>query len=137
MDSGVSIELKQLGYNLSIDFTYLPEVTTNSGYGIGRTCSANTYVVSNVGGSDVQIVKGDGNVFTYEKTGTVYSSAPFAYSPNTLTFDGTTFRETAANGAQMVYSSHTSVSWNATLNLDTHQDRSFFLSHSSNSSGLM
>jgi hypothetical protein len=116
MDNSIAIQLKELGYNLSVEFNYAPGNTANVGFGVGRSCTANDYVVSTIDGSGgVTVHKGDQSQYGYVLAGTSggitnYTSSPTAYNPNTIIYDGTNFRETAINGAQTVYSAHTSVS---------------------------
>src|SRR5471030_378426 len=113
MDTNLSIHLKALGYNLDIDFMYSPASTVASAYGNGRNCEVNQYVVSSTTAGSVFLAYGDNTQYAYDRVGTslgitTYTANSSEYNPNTLIYDGTYFRETLANGAQMVYSMHTS-----------------------------
>ncbi len=101
--SSIGLQLKSLGYNLSIDFMYDPTSSADAGFGIGRNCSANAYVVSNTDIGLAQVMRGDGSQSVYYPVGasggiTTYSVSTLSYSPNTLIYDGTYFRETSASG---------------------------------------
>jgi hypothetical protein len=107
VDPGILLKAQKM--DLAVEFFYGNKFTDDGPYGKQRSASVDAKVVSDtMGGSNVEIRRGDGESHYYQKIGasggiTTYQSLASSYSPSTLTFDGTDFTETLLDGSQIGY----------------------------------
>ena len=104
------ITLKAKGFDLELSFFYNSRSTSNGAYGKKRSFSANCYVLKGNDAGNVQVVRGDENIYVFAQGSTVgtitnYIADAQQYSGTTLIYDSsvTSFIETFPDGKQMVY----------------------------------
>ena len=113
------ILLKAKGFDLSIEFFYSTRAKVDGAYGKQRTASVNGYVLSqtngDVGNTNIDLYRGNFDRFQFQKSGSSggvvsYNNYQYSYSPSTLSYDGSVFTESFADGTKMFYQSQTSAS---------------------------
>jgi hypothetical protein len=112
VDPGILLKSQKM--DLAVDFFYGNKFTDDGPYGKQRSASVDSKVVSDTaGGSNVELRRGDGQSFFYQKIGasggiTTYQSYAATFSPSTVVFDGTDFTETLLDGSQIAYRNQSS-----------------------------
>ena len=101
------ILLKAQGMDLAISFFYSSVSDRNDQFGRARSVSTNAYILSSTSSNGVTITRGDLSATIYQRTFEGDYVTPLPGSNvgvyNALSFDGTTFTETFANGTKMEY----------------------------------
>ncbi|MGV3618602.1 MAG: hypothetical protein ACO1SV_25040 [Fimbriimonas sp.] len=99
------ILLKARSFDLQVEFFYKNATDVNGPYGKNRSASVAGHVVSSTDPTNpvVDLVRGDFTMAAYSKSGSTYTPYAQAYSPNSLTYSGGTFKETYPDGMFIEY----------------------------------